>query len=93
MLKVDLFAVLKRVKYPLFHFSKESLYNTIAYVTLGSTGYRSCDGVREYKVSEILQEMIPKKVEMDAKEKDEKLFDSNVEQKYNKEMEISEKAF
>ena len=56
-------------------------------VIVETTGHRSSDGVREYKctsstlnrkASEILQGTIPKKVEMDVKEKEEKLFNNDV---------------
>ena len=68
-------------------------------VIVETTGHRSCDGVREYKctssafkrkASEILQETTPKKVEIDAKEKEENLINNDVEQKV--EMELGEKV-
>ena len=62
-------------------------------VMVETTGHRSSDGVRKYKctsstlkrkTSEILQGTILKKVEMDVKEKEEKLFNNDVEQKRKK---------
>ena len=64
---------------------------TTSQVIVETTGHRSCDGVREYKctlstlkrkASEILQGATPKKAEIDVKEKDVKLFNNDVEQKY-----------
>ena len=61
-------------------------------VIVETTGHRSCDGVREYKctsstlkrkASEILQGATPKRAEIDVKEKNEKLFNNDVEQKYD----------
>ena len=66
-----------------------------------TTGHRSCDGVREYKctsstlkrkASEILQGSIPKKVEMDVKEKVENLFKNDVKQQ-TEEMGLNENVF
>lgn len=61
-------------------------------VIVETTGHRSCDGVREYKctsstlkrkASEILQGATPKRAEIDVKEKNEKLFNNDVEEKYD----------
>ena len=61
-------------------------------VIVETTGHRSCDGFREYKctsstlkrkASEILQGATPKRAEIDVKEKNEKLFNNDVEQKYD----------
>ena len=66
-----------------------------------TTGHRSRDGVREYKctsstlkrkASEILQGSIPKKVEMDVKEKVENLFKNDVKQQ-TEEMGLNENVF
>ena len=62
-------------------------------VIVETTGHRSSDRVRKCKctsstlkrkASEILQGTIAKKVEMAVKEKEEKLFNNDVEQKYSK---------
>ena len=54
-----------------------------------TTGHQSCDGVREYKytsstlkrkASEILLGSIPKKIEMNVKEKEVNLFKNDVQQ-------------
>ena len=71
-------------------------------VIVETTGHRSCYGVREYKctsltlkreASKTLQGGAPKKVEMAAKEIDEKVFCSDVEQKCNEEKRLSKKVF
>ena len=56
-------------------------------------GLGSTSSTLKRKASEILQGGIPKKVEMAAKEKDEKVFKNDVEQKCNEEMRLSEKVF
>ena len=65
-------------------------------VIVETTGHRSCDGVREYKctsltlkrkASEILQGATPRKAEIDVKEKNEKLFNNDVEQRYGEQRE------
>ena len=62
-------------------------------VIVETPGHRSCDGVREYKCAsstfkrkaiEILQGTIPKKVEIDSKEKEENLINNDVEQKVDR---------
>ena len=67
-----------------------------------TTGHRSCDGVREYKcrsstlkrkASEILQGSIPKKIEMDVKEKEENDLLKNDVKQQTEEMGLSEKVF